>query len=58
MKRLLEKLFCKHEWELLSEDKSYYFEYGDRKDSSIKEIHRVYACKHCGKIFVDDKKFY
>jgi len=57
MKKIFEKLFCKHEWELLNEDKSYYFEYTDRKEY-LKELHRVYACKHCGKIFVDDKKFY
>ena len=55
MKRLFEKLFCKHEWELLSEDKTYYASYGDYQE--LKEVHRVYACKHCGKIFVDDKKF-
>ena len=55
LKRLFEKLLCKHEWKLISEDKTYYASYGNYQ---IKEIHRVYACKHCGKIFVDDKKFY
>lgn len=56
LKRLLEKLFCKHEWKLLSEDKTHYASYGDYQEP--KEVHRVYACKHCGKVFVDDKKFY
>ena len=57
MKRLFEKLFCKHEWELLNEDITHYLSYC-REDQELKQIHRVYACKHCGKIFIDDKKFY
>ena len=56
--RLIGKLLCRHEWMKVEEDVVYLgFPHADG-GRDLKDVHRVYVCCKCGKVYVDDRKFY
>lgn len=56
--RLIGKLLCRHEWRKVEEDVVYWgFPHADG-GRDLKDVHRLWVCEKCGKMFVEDRKFY